>query len=138
MVVSAADNKSYKIIAKHSGKRLDVYNASRDSAAQVVQVTNTRRDKGQWDLIQVIATGINNTNKSNTSLGPNPSSDVFKLSFGEPVSSIKVMNILGVEVYSNYFIDADITFGSSFAPGIYVTLITYKSGVLETKTIRKD
>ncbi|MGN6647003.1 MAG: Ig-like domain-containing protein [Cytophaga sp.] len=76
---------------------------------------------------------------SATTVAPNPATDVFRVSFQQAVSSVKVSDLNGNILFTQQSLDAGSTieFGHALPIGMYTLIVVYTNGNVETKKIQK-
>jgi hypothetical protein len=76
--------------------------------------------------------------ESALSISPNPSAGAFIITAEEEITSLKVVNELGVVVYQTDGLEEErISFGEQIREGLYVVYIQYSSGKTEIRRIQK-
>ena len=85
------------------------------------------------------STQLRTIETSAVTVAPNPATDVFRVSFEQNVSSVKVSDLNGTILFMQQNIPAGtiVEFGQTLPIGMYTLVVVYANGNIETKKIQK-
>lgn len=122
------DNGYYKLIAKHSGKLVEVSGFSTTNGGNVQQWTDVNQTSGQWKLVStssmrvgVQEQQIHESTEDEFSLYPNPVNTTLYIDGADAASIIKIYNTVGHCVLSASGTSAEV---KDLSPGIYFLRVT--------------
>ena len=115
----------YQLVARHSGKILEIAEASTEDAANAQQFENNGQLNGDWELVPVV-TSTNSIDNPQLSLAiyPNPAQNIITI---EATFSLKGAQVLAYDVLGNVIslqqINSDGYDISTLAKGIYTVQV---------------
>ncbi|MCA1745213.1 MAG: family 43 glycosylhydrolase [Bacteroidales bacterium] len=110
----------YRIINRNSNRCLDVTDASSADGANILQWGCFEIAPQQtFRLVDLSATGLDTPSTSSTTVFPNPSNGSFTIHSDENQATVKIVNIMGQQVFETNLTLGDNKINTHLAPGLY-------------------